>query len=197
MSSGEKDTVPARIRSTFAAAALLLLVLPATAFAQASDAPPTPPAAIDIKVDTAPSADDEPPECSAQEQDAAAISGEIVVCGRRQGAEHRLHGAEESRERYARETMFKGDPQAPDVAGPGIFRGPATVSGLCLIPPCPPPPAYMVDFSQIPETPPGSDADRVGRGLAPLDQAEPAPAESAPAEPVASPTGSASPKGLP
>ena len=57
--------------------------------------------------------------------------------------------------------------QAPDVSGPGIFKGPATVSGLCIIPPCPKPPVYMIDFSTLPEAPPGSDADRIGRGLAP------------------------------
>ena len=57
--------------------------------------------------------------------------------------------------------------QAPDVSGPGIFKGPATVSGLCIIPPCPKPPVYMIDFSTLPDAPPGSDADRIGRGLAP------------------------------
>lgn len=44
-----------------------------------------------------------------------------------------------------------GPPPAPDVAGPGIFKGPATVSGLCFIPPCPKPPAYLIDFSELPE----------------------------------------------
>ena len=57
--------------------------------------------------------------------------------------------------------------EAPDVAGPGIFRGPATVGGLCVVPPCPPPPVYMIDVTALPEAPPGSDADRIARGLAP------------------------------
>lgn len=57
--------------------------------------------------------------------------------------------------------------QAPDVSGPGIFKGKATISGLCIVPPCPPPPVYMIDVTALPEAPPGSDADRIGRGLAP------------------------------
>ncbi|MBB3034502.1 hypothetical protein [Alteriqipengyuania lutimaris] len=57
--------------------------------------------------------------------------------------------------------------EAPDVSGPGIFKGPATVSGLCIIPPCPPPPVYMIDVTALPEAPPGSDADRIARGLSP------------------------------
>ena len=57
--------------------------------------------------------------------------------------------------------------QAPDVSGPGIFTGPATVGGLCFLPPCPKPPVYMIDLSALPEAPPGSDADRIARGLAP------------------------------
>ena len=73
--------------------------------------------------------------------------------------------------------------QAPDVSGPGIFKGPATVSGLCIIPPCPKPPVYMIDFSTLPEAPPGSDADRIARGLAPrgsqYDDGEPQSDEAA------------------
>ncbi len=55
----------------------------------------------------------------------------------------------------------------PDVSGPGIFKGPATVSGLCFVPPCPKPPVYFFDVTALPEAPPGSDADRIARGLAP------------------------------
>ena len=40
-------------------------------------------------------------------------------------------------------------------------------SGLCIVPPCPPPPVYMIDVTALPEAPPGSDADRIARGLAP------------------------------
>ena len=30
-----------------------------------------------------------------------------------------------------------------------------------------PPPAYLIDFDELPETPPGSDAERAAQGLAP------------------------------
>ena len=104
------------------------------------------------------------------EQEAAILSGEIIVCRRKvDQSQYRVSSEDEAEDRYARETMNKGDPRTPDVAGPGIFRGPATVSGLCFIPPCPSPPAYIIDFDELPETPPGSDADRVGQGLAPRE----------------------------
>lgn len=213
MSRQVRDAVPPRSawgrvgwlqRVALAAMPAVLIGLPGAAFAQDGDAVAAPPTVIDIKVDTTPPDADELRECTPREEDAAAISGEIVVCGRRAGSEHRLYSADDARERYARETMYAGDPQAPDVAGPGIFRGPATISGLCIIPPCPPPPAYMVDFSQLPATPPGSDADRIGRGLAPLGDRPPDakgqdgegdPAGVDPTSPPdVSPTGSASPE---
>ena len=110
-----------------------------------------------------------PMEDCSQEQEAAILSGEIIVCRRKVDQEqYRISSDDEAETRYAEATMNKGNPQTPDVAGAGIFRGPATVSGLCLIPPCPPPPAYLIDFDALPDTPEGSDADRVGQGLAPL-----------------------------
>ena len=135
---------------------------------------PEPPERIDILI---PQGDFEGPleDCSA-EQEAATISGEIIVCRKRRDKAEYGFDAERARQRFAEETMNKGDIRAPDVAGAGIFRGPATVSGVCGIGlnPCPPPPAYIVDFSALPEAPPGSDADRMARGLAPLGNAAPA-----------------------
>jgi len=110
-----------------------------------------------------------PVEDCTEEQEAAIISGEILVCRRIvDRAQYHYSSEDDAEARYARETMNKGDPRTPDVAGAGIFKGPATISGLCLIPPCPPPAAYIIDFKELPETPPGSDAERVGMGLAPL-----------------------------
>lgn len=106
------------------------------------------------------------------EQDAASISQEIIVCARRRDdSEYRT--TSDSRKRYAEETAFINDPQAPDVAGAGIFRGPATVGGMCFIPPCPPPKAIIIDVGALPEAPAGSDADRIARGLPPLGDANP------------------------
>jgi len=157
--------------------ALVLTVIstPFAVAAQESDArAASPPQTIDILVDTAPQ-DETVENCSPQQEDAAAISGEIVVCRRITGNENRLYSKKEAEERYARETMNQGTIAAPDVVGAGIFRGPATISGLCFVPPCPKPPAYMVDFSEIPEAPPGSDADRIARGLPPLGSREAVP----------------------
>ena len=110
-------------------------------------------------------------ECERQ-TDAAQISGEIVVC--REIIEDNSHyysgDRDSARQRYAEETQYADAPQTPDVAGPGIFRGPATVGGLCIpgLQKCPPAPALIVDVTALPEAPPGSDADRIARGLPPI-----------------------------
>ncbi len=124
-----------------------------------------PPDKIDIRVDTTPEAGTY--EDCEEDQDAAIITGEIIVCRRRSDEENRLYDKETAERRHAQRTMNRNEIPAPDVAGDGIFRGPATVSGLCVIPPCPKPPAYMIDFATLPDAPPGSDADRIARGLAP------------------------------
>ncbi len=111
--------------------------------------------------------------------EAGELSGEIVVC-RQLGDDpdnYYSGSREEARRRYAEETAFKNDPQTPDVAGGGIFRGPATISGQCFIPPCPDEPALIIDVEALPEAPPGSDADRIARGLPPLGQDEPSEEE--------------------
>lgn len=134
-----------------------------------------PPARIDLSV-TVPRGDVN--EAQFQEclddADAGSISGEILVCRRRgEDATNFYSGSRlAAQKRYARETAFAGDPQAPDVAGGGIFKGPATVSGQCFIPPCPPEAAILIDVEALPEAPPGSDADRIARGLPPLGQDE-------------------------
>ncbi|MCA0979034.1 hypothetical protein LCM19_11725 [Qipengyuania flava] len=124
-----------------------------------------PPDKIDIRVDTTPEAATY--EDCEEDQDAAIITGEIIVCRKRSDEENRLYDKESAERRHAQRTMNHNEIPAPDVAGDGIFRGPATVSGLCFIPPCPKPPAYMIDFATLPDAPPGSDADRIARGLAP------------------------------
>ena len=108
-------------------------------------------------------------ECERQ-RDAAIVSGEIVVCGAEPRTDPRITSRREAQDRYAASTAFRDDPATPDVAGPGIFRGPATVSGICVpgIFNCPRPPALIVDVRALPQAPPGSDADRIARGLEPL-----------------------------
>lgn len=184
------------------AAAVLAAHGPALAQAQQG----SPPERIDLLAGQQ-SGDEALEDCS-EEQETAAISGEIVVCRRKADTSAYAFDKEEWENRYARETMNKGDPRSPDVAGAGIFKGPATVGNLCIpgLQKCPPPPAYFIDFSALPPTPPGSDADRMARGLPPLGrdaarapviEAElglpPAPGDE---EPV-SPSGSASPEEQP
>lgn len=108
-------------------------------------------------------------ECRARNE-GAEISGEIVVCATIPRESQRLYDREDAQRRHAERTAFTKNPATPDVAGPGIFRGPATVSNICIkgIFNCPKPPAVMVDVAALPKAPPGSDADRIARGLEPL-----------------------------
>lgn len=102
-------------------------------------------------------------ECRADE-DAAAINREIVVCRVVGNDGTGLTGTrEESQKRYAQETAFKDAPPPPDMFGiadngKGIGFGK------------PPPVAITVDFDALPPAPAGSDADRMARGLPPLEK---------------------------
>ncbi|WP_394730147.1 hypothetical protein [Altererythrobacter sp. GH1-8] len=152
-------------------APILLAGLSCTASAQEKDArADSTGAVVDVLADADRLYGPPPPfEDCTEEQEAAIISGEIIVCRRKQDPREFLTtGRESARKRYAEETAFANDPQAPDVAGDGIFRGPASVSGLCLIPPCPKEAALFIDIEALPEAPPGSDADRIARGLPPI-----------------------------
>lgn len=109
-------------------------------------------------------------ECEDQ-REAGVVAGEIVVCRELQVPTDQLYsGSREAWQKdYAERTQDAGTLPPPDVAGPGIFRGPPTVSGLCFIPPCPKDPALIIDVEAIPPPPAGSDAERVARGLAPVE----------------------------
>lgn len=153
---------------------LLALACPAPGLAAAQAEPPQ---SVDL-LEHARRMQAVPPEtepCDA-EQDAAALAGEIVVCRRvSDGAEHRLRTPGEARSRYAAATMDAGDPRAPDFAGPPCDRRSATCIGFGWVPPR----AIVIDFSALSETPPGSDADRVANGLAPLNEEANSPAAQA------------------
>ena len=100
-----------------------------------------------------------------EEADAGRIAGEIVVCRQLGEATDGSWNREEWQRDYARRTQGE---QPVNVAGGGIFTGPATIGGLCVIPPCPPEAALMIDVEALPDAPEGSDADRISRGLPPL-----------------------------
>jgi hypothetical protein len=151
------------------AALLALLAAPMPAAAQ-DGATGAPPERIDLTVTAAPSNRSTEEECR-RRSDAAVVSGEIVVCGALPSEDQRITSREEAQNRYAAATQGRS---TPDVAGPGIFRGPATVSGICIpgLFNCPKPPAVFVDVTALPKAPPGSDADRISRGLAPLGESD-------------------------
>lgn len=101
------------------------------------------------------------------EADAAEISGEIVVCRRlgESGENYFSGSADEARKRYAQETAFKGSPATPNVSGLSDNGKGISLGGV-------PPPALIIDVGALPPPPPGSDADRIARGLPPLGQDE-------------------------
>lgn len=109
-------------------------------------------------------------EC-AEQVEAGVVAGEIVVCRELEVDTSQLYSGSRAAwlKDYAERTQGAGTIAPPDVAGPGIFRGPATVSGLCFIPPCPKDPALIIDVEAIPPPPEGSDAERVAQGLMPLE----------------------------
>lgn len=138
------------------------------------DAPVSgPPQQIDILAppQTSEAADAVELKQCAEDTERGVVSGEIVVCRELPADTSQLYSG--SREAwlkdYAERTQNAGTLPPPDVAGPGIFRGPATVSGLCFIPPCPKDAALIVDVEAIPPPPEGSDAERVAQGLAPVE----------------------------
>ncbi len=106
-----------------------------------------------------------PPEPACAPQ----VGDEIVVCARDQ--DNSLFRVKSSSELdpASDEALDDGLPRAPNVAGPGIFTGPATVGGLCIpgLQKCPPPPALFIDVSALPQAPEGSDADKIAKGEIP------------------------------
>ena len=123
-------------------------------------------------------------DCSA-EQEAAALSDEIVVCGQiSDGSPYRLYDNDTAMKELAERTKFDGIPRAPDFLLDCHDQG---YPAGCVKMGSAPPPAYMIDFDSLPDAPPGSDADRIARGLPPLGRDAP-PAEPAPAPAEAPPS---------
>ena len=144
---------------------------PAAAAAAAAAAPRGVPPRVNLTVsvprDEASAADLR--ECR-DDEEAAAINGEIVVCRVRGNDGTGLTGTRaESQKRYAQETAFKGAPRAPDFISDCNDQGnPFGCIGIGKVPPV----AVTVDFAALPTAPAGSDADRIARGLPPLGRDE-------------------------
>lgn len=87
---------------------------------------------------------------------------DIVVCARDNEQFRARSSADE--DPGSDQALNDGRLTPPDVSGKGIFKGKATASNMCLIPPCPPAKAYMIDLSSIPQAPAGSEADKIAKG---------------------------------
>ena len=101
--------------------------------------------------------------------DAARIANEIVVCRDLGETTDGSWNQEDFIRRYAEATQ---GPKTPDVDGSGLPFGMTPIVEIrgCFIPPCPGEPALLIDVTALPKAPPGSDADRIARGLPPLGE---------------------------
>ena len=168
--SSNATPVGPRFRSHLALVAALIAAPVAAQDDTAATPPPAPPPAeappkINLTV-TVPR--EETNQAALQqcrdETDAGTLSGEIVVCGATGNDTSALTGNRAAtQKRYAQETMLKGAPRAPEAFGIANHGNPIGFGK-------PPPPAILIDVEALPTAPPGSDADRIARGLAPLDQ---------------------------
>lgn len=107
------------------------------------------------------------------EADVARVAGEIVVCRDLGEATDGFWNKADFERRYAAATQGP-KPVFQDAGGlqfPGegsLATITVTVSNVCVIPPCASEAALLIDVASLPEAPPGSDADRIARGLPPL-----------------------------
>ncbi len=102
-----------------------------------------------------------PPRRNCNNQQSGDSQSEITVCAQEEedNSEFRVQSTSD-----LRKGKGDGSEGVPDVAGDGIFKGPASIGGLCLMGGCPPEEAYMLDFDALPDTPEGSEADKIAKG---------------------------------
>ncbi|MDY7097905.1 MAG: hypothetical protein SXU28_07185 [Pseudomonadota bacterium] len=106
-------------------------------------------------------------EC-AREQEAAVITGQIIVCRKLgEGATSSGFDKRDWERRYAERTQ---GPKTPDVEGAGgsiIYRhlGSVFMVGVSTKVGDPPEKPIIIDVEALPEAPPDSDADRIAKGL--------------------------------
>ena len=123
----------------------------------------TPPERIDLLIPEETDKEDEQrlEDCS-EEQDAAEISREIIVCRRRNSENSKYYDKDETERRIAARSQGQKPVNTFGIPDHGVV-----VARGCFIGPCPPPMPVLIDVAALPEAPPGSDADRMARGLAP------------------------------
>ncbi|MEM7688545.1 MAG: hypothetical protein AAF291_05960 [Pseudomonadota bacterium] len=109
--------------------------------------------------------------CTA-EQDAARLRGEIIVCRQREDdAAYSGFDREKWERDYARRTQGVKTPNVAGAGGTPIYRalGSMVMVNVSVKLGEAPEQPLLIDVSALPEAAPGSDADRIARGLAPLD----------------------------
>lgn len=134
----------------------LLLFLGSAASAQQPEEPTAETALQQARQAYGPPSGDPQPNCAEPE-----TPGEIVVCARYEDPEQFRVPSDTDLGTNIDDPV----PRAPDLGPPPCVPSFGTA---CIRFGKVPPPVHMVDFEALPETPPGSDADRIGRGLAPL-----------------------------
>lgn len=121
--------------------------------------PPAPSMRLDLSVTVPREESDKLLEEDCEEEaDAAKIANEIVVCRQLGEATDGSWDKEDWERRYAERTKGRSQPNTFGIANHGNPIGFGKV----------PPPALLIDVEALPEAPPGSDADRIARGLPPL-----------------------------
>lgn len=135
-------------------------------------APSAPPArtVIDLSV-TVPKDEEDvvAAEVCEERNEGARVANEIIVCRDLGEATDGVFNKEDWEKRYAERTKLKNGTRAPDFIADCKDQGmPFGCVGLGGVPP----PAYMIDFDSLPDTPEGSNADRIARGLPPLNERE-------------------------
>ena len=113
-------------------------------------------------------------EACEAEQDAARLRGEIIVCRQLEDGEEVSGFDKETWERdYAQRTQGAKTPNVEGAGGSILYRAEGSVflvtTGKITVGEAAEAP-LIIDVQALPEAPPGSDADRIARGLAPLDE---------------------------
>ena len=86
-------------------------------------------------------------------------SGDIVVCAP-DSNQYRVQSTAQSNPR-SKEALNTGIPRAPNLSTlPDCSEGCISIGSV-------PPPVYLIDFSQLPDAPAGSDADQIAKGEKP------------------------------
>lgn len=105
---------------------------------------------------------DDPPRDNCDTADESADAGAIVVCARKpvDSSRFRVKSTAEL-DPNSRQNLYDGLPRAPDLGPPPCV--PSLISA-CIRFGGKPKAIHLIDLSKLPVAPPGSDADKIGKG---------------------------------